>query len=150
MKRILSFKHTETQTDRLKHHKTSNVTSTKWKYNSLVIKIAIVLITGSTKFILSQSDFSVKVKGQTNRHVDGRKKWHRQKHTQYLHPLQREVGKKWNIKMITSPARSRTDSNALCNESNTKCCIMGKHQWWELWYFKLLLSGNSNTILLVV
>ena len=62
--KCISFEDTNKEANGLINHKTYH--SLKINCNSLT-RIVVTLISESTVFILSQSDFSVKVKGQTSR-----------------------------------------------------------------------------------
>ena len=79
-----------------------------------------MLITESTGFIFSKSDFSVK--GKALKKIKTLFPW-----------LEVEMGFK----------------KALYNKSSTKCYVSEIHQWWNYDYFRSLLSGNLFTTLTV-
>ena len=63
--KCISFKDTHKEANRLKNCKTIN-TALKSSGNSWT-RIVVTLISESTRFIMSQSDFTVKVKDRTSR-----------------------------------------------------------------------------------
>ena len=62
------------QAETLTHQKTSNVTQITSNSLTMIVIILIMLLKETTRFKLSQLDFSVKVKGQANRrrHINKR------------------------------------------------------------------------------